>query len=190
MAESWVRDTHSLVIGYILWIFGFFGAHRFYYGRPISGTVYFFTLGLLFVGWIVDLFLIPSMDRSADLKFVEGPVDYGTEFPTSGPHNPVWADPGFYDEAIALENLVHSLEHGNIVIYFDEPGDAAMKVIRSWTDRFQGQWDGIVAMRVEGMGGRVVLTAWQHRLDLAKFDVRASFFVDAFRGRCPENRVR
>ena len=70
------RDTHSLVIGYILWIFGFFGAHRFYYGKPISGTVYFFTLGLLFVGWFVDLFLIRSMDRSADQRFVEGPVDY------------------------------------------------------------------------------------------------------------------
>lgn len=70
------HSTHSVVIGYILWIFGFFGAHRFYYGKPISGTVYFFTLGLLFIGWIIDLFLIPALDRSADLKYVEGPVDY------------------------------------------------------------------------------------------------------------------
>ncbi|WP_305042308.1 NINE protein [Geoalkalibacter sp.] len=69
-------DTHSKVIGYVLWIFGFMGAHRFYYGRPISGTIYFFTLGLFFIGWIVDLFLIPSMDRGADLRFTLGPVDY------------------------------------------------------------------------------------------------------------------
>lgn len=69
-------DTHSKTIGYILWIFGFMGAHRFYYGRPVTGTIWFFTLGLLLVGWIVDLFLIPSMDRSADLKYVEGPKDY------------------------------------------------------------------------------------------------------------------
>ena len=62
-------DTHSKLIGYLLWIFGFFGAHRFYYGRPISGTLYFFTLGLLFIGWIVDLFLIPSMDRAADQRY-------------------------------------------------------------------------------------------------------------------------
>ena len=62
-------DTHSKLIGYLLWIFGFIGAHRFYYGRPISGTLYFFTLGLLFIGWIVDLFLIPSMDRAADQRF-------------------------------------------------------------------------------------------------------------------------
>lgn len=69
-------DTHSKTIGYILWIFGFMGAHRFYYGRPISGTIYFFTLGLLFIGWIVDLFLIPSMDRSADTRYVPGEKDY------------------------------------------------------------------------------------------------------------------
>jgi len=69
-------DSHSKVIGYILWIFGFTGSHRFYYGKPVTGTIYFFTLGLLFIGWIVDLFLIPSMDRQADLRFRTGRYDY------------------------------------------------------------------------------------------------------------------
>jgi TM2 domain-containing membrane protein YozV len=74
MANS--TDTHSKVIGYILWLFGFTGSHRFYYGKPISGTIYFFTFGLFLIGWIVDLFLIPSMDRQADLRFEAGRVDY------------------------------------------------------------------------------------------------------------------
>ena len=69
-------DTHSKVIGYLLWIFGFTGSHRFYYGKPISGTIWFFTCGLLLIGWIVDLFLIPSMDRQADRRFVVGPISY------------------------------------------------------------------------------------------------------------------
>ncbi len=69
-------QTHSTLIGYILWIFGFLGAHRFYYGKPISGTLYFFTLGLFFIGWIVDLFLIPGMSRDADIRFNEGEIDY------------------------------------------------------------------------------------------------------------------
>lgn len=69
-------DTHSKFVGYILWIFGFMGAHRFYYGRPVSGTIYFFTLGLLLVGWIVDLFLIPGMDRTADNRYVTGEKNY------------------------------------------------------------------------------------------------------------------
>ena len=74
MAES--DDTHSTTVGYILWIFGFMGVHRFYFGRPISATIYFFTLGLLLIGWIVDLFLIPGMDRDADLRYVSGEKSY------------------------------------------------------------------------------------------------------------------
>ncbi|GAB6909586.1 TM2 protein [Desulfosarcina cetonica] len=70
------NDTHLKSIGYILWIFGFTGSHRFYYGKPISGTIYFFTLGLLGIGWLVDLFLIPAMDRQADIRFRSGPVNY------------------------------------------------------------------------------------------------------------------
>ncbi len=69
-------DTHRKSIGYLLWIFGFLGSHRFYYGRPISGTIWFFTLGLLGIGWLIDLFLIPSMDRDADRRFRTGPIDY------------------------------------------------------------------------------------------------------------------
>ena len=70
------HDTHSKVIGYLLWLFGFTGAHRFYYGKPISGTIWFFTAGLFLIGWIVDLFLIPGMDRQADRRFVAGASDY------------------------------------------------------------------------------------------------------------------
>ena len=70
------NDTHLKSIGYILWIFGFTGAHRFYFGKPISGTIWFFTAGLLGVGWLIDLFLIPKMDREADLRFHAGKIDY------------------------------------------------------------------------------------------------------------------
>lgn len=69
-------NTHSKLIGYLLWIFGFTGAHRFYYGKPITGTIWFFTLGLLGIGWLIDVFLIPGMDRQADRRFVAGPLDY------------------------------------------------------------------------------------------------------------------
>lgn len=70
------RDTHSKLVGYLLWLFGFLGAHRFYYGKPVTGTIWFFTLGLLGIGWLIDLFLIPAMDRQADLRFQAGPTNY------------------------------------------------------------------------------------------------------------------
>ena len=69
-------DTHSKTIGYLLWIFGFTGAHRFYYGKPVTGAIWFFTAGLLGVGWLIDLFLIPGMDRQASRRFRAGPYDY------------------------------------------------------------------------------------------------------------------
>jgi TM2 domain-containing membrane protein YozV len=70
------NNTHLKSVGYILWIFGFTGSHRFYYGKPISGTIWFFTLGLLFIGWIIDFFLIPSMDRKADFRYRSGNLNY------------------------------------------------------------------------------------------------------------------
>jgi TM2 domain-containing membrane protein YozV len=70
------RNTHSKLLGYLLWIFGFTGAHRFYFGKPITGTIWFFTFGLFGIGWLVDLFLIPSMDRRADHRYAPGPLEY------------------------------------------------------------------------------------------------------------------
>ena len=71
-----IRDNHSKVFGYVFWLFGFIGAHRFFYGKTISGTIYFFTFGLFGIGWLVDLFLIPGMDDETDIKYVSGDVDY------------------------------------------------------------------------------------------------------------------
>ena len=68
--------THSVAIGYLAWIFGCFGAHRFYFGKPVSGIIYFFTLGLFGIGWIVDLFFIPTMADEARYEFRRGETDY------------------------------------------------------------------------------------------------------------------
>ncbi|MFT5528082.1 MAG: TM2 domain-containing membrane protein YozV [Pirellulaceae bacterium] len=68
--------THSALVGYVLWIFGVFGAHRFYFGKTFTGLLYLFTLGLFGIGWLVDLVLIPSMEREASRKYVTGPFDY------------------------------------------------------------------------------------------------------------------
>ena len=75
-SDKIINDTHSLLIGYLLWIFGFLGAHRFYFGRPVSGTVYLFTFGLLGIGWLVDLFLMPSLERQADSSYAVGAINY------------------------------------------------------------------------------------------------------------------
>ena len=69
-------DTHSTMIGYLFWLVGFTGSHRFFFGKPVTGVIWFFTFGLLGIGWLVDLFLIPSMSREADYRFQAGRTDY------------------------------------------------------------------------------------------------------------------
>lgn len=69
-------DSHSLLMGYALWIFGFLGAHRFYYGKRVTGVIWMFTLGLLGVGWVLDLFLMPLLERSAQRRYFDGPYSF------------------------------------------------------------------------------------------------------------------
>ena len=61
------RDTDT-VLATVLWfagLFGFFGLHRLYMGRWVSGLLWFCTGGLCFVGQLVDLFLLPRMCADA-----------------------------------------------------------------------------------------------------------------------------
>jgi TM2 domain-containing membrane protein YozV len=71
-----IFKTHNQTIAYILWLFGLFGAHRFYYGRPVTGTLWMCTFGMFGIGWIIDLFLIPSMQRDVDCRYLTGAYDY------------------------------------------------------------------------------------------------------------------
>lgn len=116
---------------------------------------------------------------------------YDTAFPTSGIHDQVPIDPGFYTEPQRATQLVHSVEHGHIVIYYDDPGAEVRDTIKDWTALFGGNWDGVVAVPSSGLGKGVVLTAWRKILKLDSFEpAAAAAFVDAFRGRGPEKRVR
>jgi len=70
------QQTHTIIIGYALWLMGLMGAHRFYFGKRVSGTIWFFTGGLLGIGWLVDLFLIPAMQRESTQRYMTGRHDY------------------------------------------------------------------------------------------------------------------
>jgi hypothetical protein len=118
-------------------------------------------------------------------------VTYPDRFPTSGIHDRTSVSPGFYDDIMAPTLLVHSVEHGHIVIYYDDPGPEAVRLLREWTSFYSGHWDGVVAVPAPGLGKRVVLTAWLKKLKLKQFEpAAAAAFIDKYRGRGPENPVR
>jgi hypothetical protein len=117
--------------------------------------------------------------------------NYVEPFPTSGDHAAEGEKAGFYDRELPKTRLVHSLEHGNVVIYYDTPGDRAIADLKDWTSRFNGAWDGVIATRSPGLGKALMLTAWTKALRMNEFEpAGAAAFIDAYRGRGPENRVR
>lgn len=59
----------STGISYLLWCLcfvGFCGIHRFYNGKWVTGLIWFFTGGLVLIGQLVDLLLIPAMTQRAN----------------------------------------------------------------------------------------------------------------------------
>lgn len=130
-------------------------------------------------------------EPSAGRGHVSARVRYSHRFPTSGAHNPTWVAPGVYGERQRTERLVHALEHGNIVIYYDQPAAEVMDRLRRWAALYDNQWSGIVVTPAAGLDEAIVLTAWTRRLRLGQFDPAvAAAFIDAYRGRGPENPVR
>lgn len=64
------KDT---AITYILWFFlGLAGIHHFYLGKIGRGILWLLTGGLLGIGWLVDLFTIPSQVRKVNERRAMG----------------------------------------------------------------------------------------------------------------------
>lgn len=62
----------SIGISYLLWfacLLGICGVHRIYNGKVITGIIWFFTLGLLGIGQLIDLVLIPLMVDRANARY-------------------------------------------------------------------------------------------------------------------------
>ena len=119
------------------------------------------------------------------------PMEYPNDPPTSGTHWDIWVDPGFYDQQQPLGALVHSMEHGHVVIFYGDVGDEELAVIEDWASSWRGNWDGVVAVPRPDLGAGVDVAAWTHHLRMDEFDsAAAAAFVDRYRGRGPENPVR
>jgi TM2 domain-containing membrane protein YozV len=60
-------------VAYLFWFFfGAFGAHQFYLGKKGRGLLYLFTLGILGVGCLIDLFTLPRQVRQVNAQRAVG----------------------------------------------------------------------------------------------------------------------
>ena len=65
--------------------------------------------------------------EAAHIQVDEEHEPYNSSPPTSGPHYEIASDTGFFEESLEPEQVVHNLEHGQIVIWYSP--DAPSEVI-------------------------------------------------------------
>ena len=122
---------------------------------------------------------------------------YNTDPPTSGPHaGTVRAD--FYETAPPDENLVHNLEHGYVVIWYnctelDDAGCQSLKTqIRGVMNRAKpvvvaSDIKKLIAAPRPQMDARIALTSWGRIDKLDEFnETEIMEFINDFRERAPE----
>lgn len=119
----------------------------------------------------------------------EEAVEYDTNPPTSGDHNPVPAQDGVYehDATPAKEHLVHSLEHGRI--HFQYRPDAPPETIATLEAIFNEEVNGtpgyhaLVYQNTTDMEPTVVATAWGQMIACEELGPEAIDALRAFRER-------
>lgn len=114
--------------------------------------------------------------------------DYNSSPPTSGPHSPQPAAWGFSAEPITKEALVHSLEHGGVIVHYKGLSDEQVDQLETLADAYA---DGLIAHPNDSISTPIAMTAWTRLQTCQRFSTAA---VEAFVGqRCgkgPEKIAR
>lgn len=124
-------------------------------------------------------------------------IGYATSPPVFGDHYPVWAAYKTYDFPVPLGYLVHNLEHGAVVLFYDCPEGCGEEVAEA-----QAFIDALPAdprcgpdVRVQvvlvprpGLGSRWAASAWGYSLNAECFDPEVfGQFYAAHSGHGPED---
>jgi len=155
-------------------------------------------LNLLFVlvlagcggGILLDTEDIVEFPDEGRLHVAEGtPITYNTDPPTSGTHYPVPQDGGFYTREILPGYLVHSMEHGAIIIYYNSTVTQAQQdEIRNILTPHLGNFATVIALPRNDPDYAIILTAWSHWQRLRTYDSnKIRDFIDLRLGKGPEN---
>ena len=179
-------------------------------------------LGILGLGWwmyrgIANLPGAVVNDQGRDHKpsTENDKFAYNSYPPTSGPHDVDWIKPGIYNTTQDKYKLIHSLEHGYVVIHYnckvvatswfsvnahEDEGDADNDSTPSAeikTDCELGKlltdfgnkigMKKLVIVSDPNIKFSIVMTAWNRILEMKNFDEKvATDFVNAFRNKGPE----
>lgn len=120
----------------------------------------------------VDAAIANQHDASVQYEFAGLP-------PTGGVHNPQWQNCGIYEEPVAAEYAIHSMEHGAVWLTYhpDLPADQ----VATLQELVRGQ-SYLILSPYPDQASQVVLTAWDVQLQVdSANDERVEAFVDKYR---------
>lgn len=113
-------------------------------------------------------------------------IQYNTNPPAGGPHYPVTAHAGVYDKAPSDGYLVHSLEHGTVILWYRE--DLAKGEVEKLKGIFNKMGGKTIMTPRKGMDVPVGVTSWGRILKLKEIDEKKILeFYEANYNRAPEN---
>jgi Protein of unknown function (DUF3105) len=118
------------------------------------------------------------------------PIVYPTDPPVSGPHYEEFvAEGGFYTYTVPPPYLVHSLEHGGVVIYYnDQVTPDQLSHLRDLANQHLGRYAQVVVVPRSDATYPIILTAWTHWLRLTSYDAsRIDGFMTLFLDQGPEH---
>jgi len=139
---------------------------------------------------------VEEFPKEGDRHVSEGQsISYEQSPPLSGPHYNRATEGGFYEEPQPGGNIVHALEHGAVVIYYDDGAlnESSRTSLQEFASTHPGQWRSVIVLPnpTENAESDFVLTAWRNRMYMDSYDAVTVYeFLSEFLGRGPENPVR
>jgi hypothetical protein len=120
---------------------------------------------------------------------VNGHVEYKTNPPTSGNHFEIPAPDGAYTKAPPMEQLVHSLEHGRVNIWYQPNASARLKgQLKSLFD--EDNYHVLLTPNTRNMQAEVAASVWTRSITCPKVNDRTwdalRLFRDRYRDQAPE----
>jgi hypothetical protein len=146
---------------------------------------------LKFASLFTVCLLLFSCNKDVELKGVKdfkyvgshapGRLTYTETPPVGGIHNQVWQNCGIYDTQIALENAVHSLEHGAVWITYQP--DLPAQEVQKLRDYAVNQTYMLVSPYQYGaLETPISVVAWNHSLSLnSASDPQIAAFIKKYR---------
>ena len=140
---------------------------------------------------------VPVMATTQHIEIDEQHEPYNSDPPTSGPHYVQPAEAGFYEEALPDEQLVHNLEHGYVIIWYNCAGlgDSNCQTLKTKIKTVMDNAKPIaltgtkklIAVPRPDMDALIVLTSWGRVDRLTSFnEAEIMEYINDFRNHSPE----